>query len=107
MCSTITHVSLTSSLTSRIQVLLTPEERDTFRAEAARRGESLSAWMRGAAQERLARSRLVQPIQNVSELETFFETCDGIDEPGTEREPDWDEHLRVMNESRRRGLPGT
>ena len=39
------------------------------------------------------------------ELEEFFKACDAMEDPG--REPDWEEHLRIIDESRRRGLTDT
>ncbi len=41
----------------RIQVLLSREERETFRRLAVRDGVSLSAWLRGAGLEKMAASR--------------------------------------------------
>ena len=39
----------------------------------------------------------------VEELEEFFKACDAMEGPG--REPDWEEHLRVIDRSRRGHLP--
>ena len=36
------------------------------------------------------------------EIEAFFRQCDALE--GPENEPDWDEHLAVADESRRRGV---
>ena len=38
-------------------------------------------------------------------LEEFFKACDAMEGPG--RGPDWEEHLRIIDESRRRGLTDT
>ncbi|MYD66493.1 MAG: hypothetical protein F4X26_11025 [Chloroflexi bacterium] len=43
-----------------------------------------------------ARSR---PFESDAELEAFFRECDEI--AGPEREPDWHEHVAVINEPRR------
>ena len=40
---------------------------------------------------------------SVDELEEFFRWCDSLQDG--EREPDWEEHLRNINASRREGLP--
>lgn len=42
-----------------------------------------------------ARSR---PFESEADLEAFFGQCDEI--AGPEREPDWHEHLAVINEPR-------
>ncbi len=39
-----------------------------------------------------------RPSESEEELEAFFRECDAMH--GPEREPDWHEHLRVINESR-------
>ena|GEM_PF-824930 len=44
-------------------------------------------------------------VESVAELEAFFRSCDARE--GRAVEPDWDEHLRVMAESRSRGESGT
>ena len=38
----------------------------------------------------------------VEDIEAFFRQCDALE--GSETEPDWDEHLAVIDESRRRGV---
>ena len=43
------------------------------------------------------------PFKSVEDLRRFFEECDAMQEPGVE--PDWEEHKRVIEESRMRGLP--
>lgn len=88
---------------TRVQVLLPEEERERFRREAEREGLSLSAWLRRAGQERL-RSRQGRRLSTVRELREFFR---GIDAREKGREPDWDEHLGVMERSRASGGSGT
>ena len=44
-------------------------------------------------------------VKSVAELEAFFRRCDALE--GTGVEPDWDKHLGVIAESRRRGASGT
>ncbi len=39
-----------------------------------------------------------RPFESAEELEAFFRECDAIASP--EREPDWEEHLEVINQSR-------
>ncbi len=74
-----------------------------FVHQARREGMSLSAWLRAAAHERLERSQKDQKFNSEEEMREFFKRCDERAGPG--REPDWEEHLKVINESRSRGLP--
>ena len=41
----------------------------------------------------------------ITDLERFFEECDALE--GPTREPDWEEHLAIINESRLSGISGT
>lgn len=41
----------------RLQLVLTPAEREAFTSAAEGSGESLSAWLRRAARERIAREK--------------------------------------------------
>ncbi|WP_231965774.1 MULTISPECIES: antitoxin [unclassified Mycobacterium] len=85
-------------MSSRIQVILSEAEREAFRRQAAARKMSLSTWLLEAGRKQLAAEQ-AGPLRTVAELREFFGSLP--DEPGVE--PDWDEHLRVMAESRRHG----
>ena len=82
---------------TRIHIVVDARERDAFRARAATDGVSLSEWLRQAARERLASERPVE-ISTVADLDRFFAQRDDA-EQGVE--PDWSEHLAVMERSRR------
>lgn len=88
-------------MSTRVQVILSDEERARFRAEARRAGMSLSAWLRMAGHERLEASRRRTAIASVEDLRAFFEACDAREE-GTE--PDWAAHERALESSVRSGL---
>ena len=88
---------------SRVQVLLNDEERESFRRQARAVGNSLSAWLRGAGLQRLVRDGRDRRLDTVDKLDRFFEDSHAREADGT-REPDWEEHLRVMRDSRRGGL---
>jgi hypothetical protein len=90
-------------VTTRIQVLLDSEERERFRREAEREGLSLSAWLRRAGQERLAR-RKRRRIRSVAELKQFFRAVRAREKG---REPDWAEHQATIARSRSSGQSGT
>ena len=62
---------------------------------------TLSAWLKAAAHERHEERQRVVPFESPAEFERFFQTCDALE--GPETEPEWNEHLAVINESRSRG----
>lgn len=89
-------------MSSRVQVILSEAEREAFRRQAAANKMSLSTWLREAGRKQLAAEQ-TGPLRTIAELREFFGSLPA--EPGTE--PDWDEHVRVIEESRRRGLPAS
>lgn len=89
----------------RIQVLLTPEEKASFRRMAEREGLSLSAWLRQAGNERLTAAQEKSRFRSRSQLRDFFAACD--EHHGAGLEPDWQEHLETMRRSRKDGESGT
>lgn len=88
----------------KIQVVLDENDRDEFRGQAAREGLSLSAWLRAAARERLTSRKARRALQTVEELDDFFAECDARE---TVPEPDWEEHLKVIEQSRLSGTSPT
>ena len=90
---------------ARVQLVMPDEDRERFLDQARREGMSLSAWLRAAGRERLAVRQGVEQFESPEDVEDFFRSCAALD--GPEREPDWSEHLRVMSESRGRGVAGT
>ena len=90
---------------ARVQLVMPDEDRDRFVHQARREGMSLSAWLRAAARERLETRQSVKQFRAPEDVEEFFRVFAGLD--GPEREPDWSEHLRVMDQSRARGAAGT
>jgi hypothetical protein len=87
----------------RVQVLLEESEQEHFRQQAEREGLSLSAWLRQAGQERL-RSRRGRRLSTLRDLRDFFRVVDAREKG---REPDWNEHLAVIERSRASGTSGT
>jgi hypothetical protein len=90
-------------MTARVQVLLDPAEKVLLERGAKQVGRSLSAFMREAALARLAELEGRKPFTK-SELKEFFKRCSKLE---TGREPDWDEHLQVIEAATRRGGSGT
>ena len=66
---------------------------------------ALSDRLRSAAHQRPEEKQRSHGFESPADLEEFFRACDGLEGPG--REPDWEEHLGVMEESRRRGASST
>lgn len=89
---------------SRVQVILENEERERFRGMAEREGLSLSAWLRQAGKDRMAAQQARTEISTVAELRAFFAACDAREQG---REPDWEEHLAVIETSRGAGRSET
>ena len=90
---------------ARVQLVMPDEDRDRFVHQARREGMTLSAWIRAAARQRLNQQQRETVFEDASDLEEFFRACDGLGGPA--QEPDWEEHLALMNESRHRGTAGT
>ena len=89
----------------RVQLVIPDEDRDRFVHQARREGMTLSAWLRAAARKRLEEQQRSEPFDSPADLEAFFHGCDALE--GPESEPDWEEHLDVIGESRRRGASNT
>ena len=90
---------------ARVQLVMPDADRDRFVDQARREGLSLSAWLRAAARERLESRQRVKLFESPEDVREFFRSCAALE--GPEVEPDWDEHLRVMNESRASGVTDT
>lgn len=87
---------------ARIHLVIDDREHEAFRLQAATAGVSLSEWLREAARERLERER-PHILASVQDLDRFFR--DLANEPGNE--PEWKQHVDVMDVSRRGGLEPT
>jgi hypothetical protein len=88
----------------RVQVLIKEREREEFRHVAEQEGKSLSGWLRESALDRLEATKAAAKITSRSDLRKFFKACD-LREKG--REPEWEEHLKAMEESRETGRSRT
>lgn len=89
-------------MSQRIQVVLSDEESALFRNEASVAGLTLSEWVRRAARGWIAATRGRRIIDSAERLEQFFAECDSREQG---YEPDWEEQLRVIGESRTDGSP--
>ena len=85
---------------ARVQLVIPDEDRDRFVRQARSEGMTLIEWLRAAAHQKLEEQQLSDPFESPADLEEFFRACDALE--GPEREPDWQEHLAVIDESRKR-----
>ena len=85
-------------MSPRIQVILSEEEASEFRSQARRESKSLSAWLRQAGRKALEMSRTAHPLTDAESLQRFFEDCDQREHG---KEPEWEEHKRLIVEGYR------
>lgn len=90
---------------ARVQLVIPDSDRDRFVHQAKREGMTLSAWLRAAAQDRLALQSAHRKFDSVEELRAFYGHCD--DETGNETEPDWEEQKKVIEEAKQSGSSRT
>lgn len=90
---------------ARVQLVMPDDDRELFVNQARREGMSLSAWLRTAARKQLESSRSVNLFESPEDVRAFFRSCEALE--GPETEPDWSEHLRVIDESRSSGVSRT
>jgi len=90
---------------SRFQLVMPDDDHARFVRQASREGMSLSAWLRTAARERLERQSSLARFRSVADLDAFFARCDALTGPPVE--PDWQQHLATIAESRRGGASQT
>ena len=86
---------------TRIHIPLAEAEQERFRELAEREGKSLAGWLRDAARDKLAAAERRPALGTLVELRAFFATCTSRE---TRREPEWDEHRRVIEGSIRSGV---
>lgn len=91
---------------SRIHIVVDEVEKERFRQRAKREGKSLSSWLRDAARDKLEVEPDRLELDTEEKLRAFFARCDALQE-GQGREPEWEEHLRVIEASRRSGVTDT
>ena len=85
---------------ARVQLVIPDEDRDRFVRQAQSEDMTLSEWLRFAAHQRLEEQQRSRPFESPADLEEFFRACDALE--GPEREPDWQDHLTVIDKSRKR-----
>ena len=88
----------------RIHIVVDPLEKERFRRLAEREGKSLSEWLRDLARARAEAVAADNRLETPQQLERFFAACDALEQG---REPDWDDHLKVIRGSIAEGASDT
>jgi len=91
---------------TRVQVLLTEEERERFRRCARDVETSLSNFIREAAVEKAEQHQRRERLDTVEKLQVCSHECARIQD-GTGPEPDWEDVKKMIAESKTHGLPPT
>lgn len=86
---------------ARVQLIIPDKDRDRFVHQAYLEGMTLSGWLRAAAEERIQRRERLKPFTSSEEVREFFLAYDERQSGG--REPDWEDHLRILHESKTSG----
>lgn len=86
---------------ARVHLIIPDADRDRFVHQARLEGMTLSGWLRAAAEERLKQRERLEPFTSPEEVRDFFRAYDERESGG--REPDWEEHLRTLHESKMSG----
>jgi hypothetical protein len=91
-------------MAERIHIVVDRLEKERFRRLAEREGKSLSEWLRDIARARADADAAQQRLDTPELLDRFFAECD---EREHGREPDWEDHLKVIRGSIARGAADT
>ncbi len=89
----------------RIHLIVSEPDRTRYASAARQEGLTLSSWLRSAAADRLDRLATANSFCTEDDLWAFFANLDADVSAGSE--PDWEQHLDVIDASRNRGTSGT
>ena len=90
---------------AEVRINLGDSELERFHAQAQREGMTLSEWLKAAAIKRLEDAQRADHFNSTVKASAFFEGCDALKCP--ESEPDWEDHLKVIERSRARDISDT
>lgn len=85
---------------ARIHFVVKEPDKARYQNQARRENKSLGAWLREAAEEKLAATTRSGRF-TLDDLQRFNARCDAREKGN--REPDWEEHKRTIVGSRVRG----
>lgn len=86
---------------ARVHLIIPDTDRDRFVHQARLEGMTLSGWLRTAAEERLKQRERLEPFTSSEGVRDFFRAYD--EGEADVREPDWEEHLQTLHESKMSG----
>ena len=87
---------------ARVQLIIRDEDKRRYIHQARKEGLTLSAWLRAAADERIERKSRTEPFESIADLKEFLCKCDKLEPDGIE--PDWEQHLFVIQDARYNGM---
>ncbi len=90
---------------ARIELVIPDADREHFANQAQREGMTPEVWLMSVARQRVAERLPGKRFASLADMDAFFQACRTWE--GPEREPDWEERLKVINESRRKGTTDT
>lgn len=90
-------------MADRMHLVLETADKERYRRCAERAGQTLSEWLRAAAEEKAA-AEASPALDSVQSLHAFFAACDARE---TGAEPDWELQRALVEESKAHGATGT
>jgi Mn-dependent DtxR family transcriptional regulator len=91
-------------MVERIHIAVDAADKQRFRRLAEREGKSLSGWLRDTAREKAEAAEARVRLETEQQLRSFFEACDRRERG---REPDWEQHRRMIERSAASGAAET
>jgi hypothetical protein len=90
-------------MADRMHLVLETADKERYRRCAERAGQTLSEWLRAAAEAKAA-AEAAPALDSPASLRAFFADCDARE---TGQEPDWELQRALVEESMRHGATGT
>jgi hypothetical protein len=84
----------------RVQVVLGEEEAAKFKFQAQKESKALSAWLRDSERKMLEMNQQRESLTHPTSLKAFFDKCKEREQG---KEPDWEDHKRLILESMQAG----
>lgn len=88
-----------------VRLTISDQDHDRFVQQARKEGMTLSEWLQAAAIKRLEDAQRAEYFDSTIKVSAFFEECDAFKRP--ESEPDWEDHLKVIEQSISSGASNT
>lgn len=89
-----------------VRLTISEQDHDRFVQQARKEGMTLSEWLKAAAHKRLEDAQRAEYFASTMvDVGVFFRECDSLERP--ESEPDWEDHLKVIEQSISSGASNT